>query len=435
MNRLTVPHPPSYWLAATETASCAGRAKYRIALYSHDTMGIGHMRRNLLIAQELARGQVPVIVLLIAGAREVNAFAIPPGVDYLSLPALHKTGNGHYQARHLDISLRELASLRSQSIAAALNAFNPDVLIVDKVPRGAVNELDAALASLAEKGRTRCVLGLRDVLDDAVTVRREWEETASDETLRAYYDSIWVYGDPVICDPRTEYAFPPDIAAKVRFTGYLDPRKRKRMTDGPGGINSLGELMAGPERLALCMVGGGQDGFQLVNSFARAVLPAGMIGVLVTGPFMPQEQQQQLRHFAARNPQLRVLSFVTDADLLLERASRIITMGGYNSVCEALAFDKATLIVPRVKPRFEQLIRAERLRDLGLLDVLHPADLTPQALSDWLALDLPARRPAREQLDLNGLTNLSTLLENVLMTPRTPAHSPRNEMRLHNVTC
>src|SRR5215831_4362720 len=78
--------------------------KPRIALYSHDTMGVGHMRRNLLIAAALARLRSPAVILLIAGAREVNAFGVPPGVDCLSLPALRKEGNGQYQARHLDLS-------------------------------------------------------------------------------------------------------------------------------------------------------------------------------------------------------------------------------------------------------------------------------------------------------------------------------------------
>ena len=66
----------------------------RVALYSHDTMGIGHMRRNLLIAQALAHGPQPVSILMVAGAREVSAFGLPPGVDCLTLPSLFKDDKG-----------------------------------------------------------------------------------------------------------------------------------------------------------------------------------------------------------------------------------------------------------------------------------------------------------------------------------------------------
>jgi predicted glycosyltransferase len=425
---------PSRDSGAIEIAPSAARGeKRRVALYSHDTMGIGHMRRNLLIAQGLANGSTPVVLLLIAGAREVNAFGVPEGADCLSLPALHKTGNGRYEARHLDISLSELAALRGQSIAAALKAFAPDVLIVDKVPRGAVNELDVVLENLAEKGRTRCVLGLRDVLDDASTVREEWRAAANDDVIRRYYDAIWVYGDPTICNPSSEYGFAPDIAAKVRFTGYLDQRQRTRLSEIDGGAEVHALLKDSPNRLALCMVGGGQDGGRLAEAFARAVLPPGMVGVILTGPFMPPEWQHRLRCRAAVNSRLKILPFVTDPDLLLERVDRVVSMGGYNSVCDVLSFDKPALVVPRVHPRLEQLIRAERLQDLGMLDVLHPADLNPQALSKWLARDLPPRRPARERIDLNGLGKLPSLLNSLLSAPNTRTRRPRDETRLHNV--
>jgi predicted glycosyltransferase len=164
----------------------------RVALYSHDTMGIGHMRRNLLVARAFSEGPSPPSVLLIAGAREVNAFGVPPGTDCLNLTALHKEGNGRYRARHLDMTLGEILDLRARSIAAALEVYSPDVFIVDKVPRGAGNELDQALESLRKGGRTRCVLGLRDVLDEPAVVRREWTEDGNAEFLRSCFDAIWV---------------------------------------------------------------------------------------------------------------------------------------------------------------------------------------------------------------------------------------------------
>jgi predicted glycosyltransferase len=409
--------------------------KLRIALYSHDTMGIGHMRRNLLIAETLARDLSPSVILLIAGAREVNAFDIPPGVDCLSLPALRKESNGEYQARHLDLPLDELIGLRAQSISAALEMFAPDVFLVDKVPRGAVNELDPALESLRQRRRTRCVLGLRDVLDEPAVVRREWREAASDEAVRDYYDAIWVYGDPTVYDPVVEYDFGPDVGAKVRYTGYLDRRQSTRFADSDGTAEFLARLNGSSGRLALCMVGGGQDGAQLAEAFSRADFPPDMRGLILTGPFMPPEAQQRLDRLAVANPRVHIIPFLADTRLLLERADRVITMGGYNTVCEVLSYDKAALVVPRVQPRQEQLIRAERLRDLGLLDLLHPENLNPRALTEWLARDLPPHPPARGRIDLNGLANLSCLLAELLDAPSWCGRCLRPERRLPHVVC
>jgi predicted glycosyltransferase len=350
-------------------------------------------------------------------------------VDCLSLPALQKEANGQYHARHLDLPLEDLIGLRARTIAAALEGFAPEVLIVDKVPRGAVGELDPALHALRRTGKTRCVLGLRDVLDDPATVRREWRDAGNDEAVRAYYDAIWVYGDPAVCDPAAEYGFPADVAARVRFTGYLDRRSRRDRGEDFDAALTVAAPGEQPGRLVLCMVGGGQDGAPLAEAFAHANFPPDMTGVILTGPFLPPRVRERLRAQAGTNPRLRILDFVTDPDLLLARADRVVTMGGYNSVCEVLAYEKPALVVPRVEPRREQLIRAERLRDLGLLDVLHPADLSPRALTRWLARDQGPPPRARDRIDLNGLETLSPLLAELLDAPpcgccRQPERSP-----------
>jgi predicted glycosyltransferase len=396
-------------------------------------MGLGHMRRNLLIAGALAGGPRPAVILLIAGAREVHACGVPAGVDCLSLPAIRKEGNGRYHARHLDLSLEDLIAVRARSIAGALEAFTPDVLIVDKVPRGAGNELDPALQALRRHGRTRCVLGLRDVLDDPATVRREWSEAANDAVIRDGYDAVWVYGDPAVYDPVAEYGFGPEVAGRVRYTGYLDQRQRARLRGLDGGEEVSARVAQWPSRLALCLVGGGEDGGPLAEVFAQAVFPPDMTGVILTGPFLPPAEREHLNRLAAANPRLRVLGFVTDTDLLLDRADRVVTMGGYNSVCEVLSYGKPALVVPRVRPRQEQLIRAERLRDLGLLDLLHPDHLSPRALTRWLSRDLGPAPRARDRIDLGGLENLPHLVAELLDAPgehrcplvRKPHHAVR----------
>lgn len=351
-------------------------ARCRVALYSHDTMGIGHIRRNLLIAQALGHSELRPITLLLAGAREASAFALPPDVDCVTLPALHKEGDGHYRSRSLGIPTAELVSLRAKTICAALEAFEPDVLIVDKAPRGALGEVDLALARLRVAGRTRVVLGLRDVLDEPAAVRREWLRLRNEDAIGRFYDAVWVYGDRRVYDLVREYGLSPAVAAKVRFTGYFDQRERMRFAQADG-IDPLQVLGLPPGRLVLCIVGGGQDGGRVAEAFAAAEMPPDTNAVILTGPNMPIRARRELYRRAARNPRLRVVEFLREPALLLDRADRVVAMGGYNTVWEVLSFEKRALIVPRVKPRREQWVRAERLRALGLVDVLHPADLTP----------------------------------------------------------
>jgi predicted glycosyltransferase len=165
------------------------------------------------------------------------------------------------------------------------------------------------------------------------------------------------------------------------------------------------------------MVGGGQDGERLAEAFAQAELPRGTNGVLITGPFMPATVQARLDRLAARQTRFRVCGFLAEPANLLKRADVVIAMGGYNTVSEILSFEKPSLIVPRVHPRQEQLIRCQRLRDLGLVDMLHPDQLRPQTLSRWLASEYFPRRSIRTCLDFHGLSRLPRLLDEVLAKP------------------
>jgi predicted glycosyltransferase len=371
------------------------------------------MRRNLLLAQALAAPPLEATVLLITGAGEATAFGMPPNVDCLTLPALRKDAKGGYHPRNLNIAFRELIELRARTIRTSLEAFKPDVFIVDKVPRGVGRELTMTLEYLRMYGRTRCVLGLRDILDEPEAVRREWLRDANEEAIARYYDAVWIYGDPQVYDAVQEYAFPPQLARKVSYTGYLDQRLR-HATESSNGDDLLARLDLPEGRLMLCMVGGGQDGARLAEAFSRAELPEDATGVILTGPYMPKAVQERLQRRAGRNPRLRVVSFVSDPSPLLNRAERVVAMGGYNTVGEILAFGRNALIVPRTTPRLEQWIRAERLSELGLVDTLHPDRLRPASISEYLFRDIEPRAQACEQVDMNGLSRLPGLLAELI---------------------
>ena len=402
-------NPEFVFTASVESRQNTRRC--RIVLYSHDTMGLGHMRRNLLIAQTLAKSTLKPTILMIAGARELGAYSLPTNVDCMVLPSYYKQIDGNYIPRHLDIENTELLHMRSNTMCSAIKSFSPDVFIVDNVARGALGELDKTLQFLRRQGHTRCILGLRDIQDQQSVSRTRYQ--LEEQAYLDYYDAIWIYGDPSVFDLVEECQYQPVIAAKVQYTGYLDQKLRFDALSEYQDNDELHALALPPGEFVLCMVGGGQDGEKLALAFIQAQWPKNTNGILICGPYMPTVTRNRLHQHCAGKPNLRVLDFVEEPAIFLNKADKVITMGGYNSICDVLSYRKKALVVPRVKPRMEQIIRAQKLNKLNLLDVMHPDEVSSENIINWIKNANGVQHLAANDINLNGLGTISTLIKQI----------------------
>ena len=164
-----------------------------------------------------------------------------------------------------------------------------------------------------------------------------------------------------------------------------------------------------PRPFVLGLVGGGQDGAAVADAFARTTFPRGHLGVLVTGPFLPDEDFEAVEKLAHDRDDLRVHRFVGDVPALVKASSATVSMGGYNSVCELMAARRPALVVPRVVPRLEQALRAEHLARRGLVDVLGADRLEPARLTAWLRDAVAGSRRSFTGVDLQGLERVPGL--------------------------
>jgi predicted glycosyltransferase len=378
----------------------------RIALYSQDTHGLGRLRRNIAIARALAADE-PRAILLISGAGEAAILGLPEGADTLGLPALEN--GGHPGARCLGIGTEGLVRLRAAALRNALQAFRPDVLIVDRLPAGVEGELQPSFDVLEQIG-TQLVLGLPDVLGDRARVMADWHASDAFDVVRRHYDRIWVYGDPYVFDPVAEHGLPRDLRRMVRYSGYLDGSQADPGAATRGrAIRAEHRLGDGP--LCVCLAGGTDDGVRLADAFVRAPLPAGTTGVVLTGPFMPPERLAALESAAGPRDDMRVIRVLPGADTLIWMADHVVAMGGYHATAEALAAGRRALIIPSAQERPDQLIRARRLRDLGAVDLLAAAELTPARLAAWVAAGVQPPNPLTGVIDTDGLGRLPMLLD------------------------
>jgi len=342
----------------------AGREK-RVLIYSHDSFGLGHLRRCRAIAHSIVEAYRDVSVLILSGSPIIGSFDFRSRVDFVRVPGMIKLRNGEYTSLALHIATEKTLAMRASIIRHTAEIFDPDLFIVDKEPLGLRGEVGETLKLLKQRD-TRIVLGLRDVMDEPEQLAPEWQRKNVAPALRDLYDEIWIYGLPQICDPLAGLGLPASIRRKAIYTGYL-PREVPSTPLTP----EIAALTAEP--FLLVTAGGGGDGDDMIDWVLRAYEECGDLplpALLAFGPFMHTDRQNEFRERAARLDTVQAITFDSRFEALVARAAGVVAMGGYNTFCEILSFDKRAVLVPRTKPRMEQFIRATRAENLGLVRML-----------------------------------------------------------------
>jgi len=380
----------------------AGRQSPRVLFYSHDTFGLGHLRRSRALASAITGADSRISAIILTGSPVAGRFTFPDRVDHIRLPGVTKNPDGSYASETLGLDIDETTELRAGLIKSAAVHFNPDILIVDKEPTGFRGELIPALDWLKNKRKAHIVLGLRDVLDEPEVLRAEWDRKGAVDAAERYYDEAWVYGLQSIYDPTAGLDFSSAFRSRIKYTGYL---RREGLEEG--------EIPDEP--YILITPGGGGDGAGMVNLVLSAYETDPSLkpnAKLVYGPFLSGEQRAEFEaRVAALEGRVQTTGFDSRIENLIAGAQGIVSMGGYNTFCEMLSFNKPAVIVPRTKPRLEQYIRAHRAEEMGLVRVLdeYRDGLTVDSMIDAIRAlpDQPAPSAAFVPGLLDGLDFVS----------------------------
>ena len=387
----------------------------RILIYSHDSFGLGHLRRCRTIAHALVDHREDVTVLIISGSPVAGSFGLRRRVDVMRIPGMKKLRSGNYAAMGLNVPFEKMVNLRGNIIRATAESFDPHVFLVDKEPLGLGGELAATLGDMHRRG-VRNVLGLRDVMDESHRLRREWARKNAMPALVNFYDSIIVYGLRDIHDPLDGVGAPPQVREKLHYTGYIWRTLEQ-------GLGSHDVTFAPGESFFLVTPGGGGDGGELVDWVIRAyehdpTIPERLL--IVFGPFMSQDLQVEFRNRAERLQKVHTITFDPHLETLMATCDGVIAMGGYNTFCEILSVDKPSILVPRTVPRMEQFIRVSKAAERGLVHMLPDDGIRdPIVMATAIRKLRTIPRPSEQHIPglLDGLSTIKALFDRWLNEP------------------
>ena len=385
-------HPVS---ATQEDSFRPSGSSPKIVLYSHDTFGMGNIRRTLLLSQDFITQYPGASILIITGSPMIHAFRIPTGIDYIKLPCLDRFAAEQYAPRYLSGCSEEVKQTREAILRESVLRFNPDLMVVDKRASGIDGELLPTLHALRENGRhTKLALGVRDILDEPERTRKILAGNGSFEVIDEFYDEVWIYGSKEIFDTAKEYAFPESIHRKTFYCGYL---KRPTVSTGRN---------EGPPRI-LITTGGGGDGSDIIQAYLTGLstLPRNIAlrTTVIFGPQMPEVCRTELLRRFDYLADVEFLEFEADITNRYAESDVVVSQAGYNTVCELLSFSRRAILVPRSEPVREQLIRARLMAERGFFECIEPQDLTPETLISKVLEALNSSSITSSTLKLDGL--------------------------------
>ena len=376
----------------------------KVLIYSHDSFGLGHLRRCRAIAHSLVDTYKGVSVLILSGSPIISRFDFKARVDFIRIPGVVKLRNGDYTSLGLHIELNQTLAIRASIIQHTAEIYAPDIFLVDKEPLGLRGEVAETLRLLKLRGTTN-ILGLRDVMDDSEALQAEWQRKQVVPALNKLYHEIWVYGSETIADPIQGIKLPKSTRNKMRYLGYLR-RQLPAKTYLPREYRNKPYLLITP--------GGGGDGVELVDWVVRAYesVPKSKLlpGLIVLGPFMPNDAQREFQNRIRKISNLKVKTFDSYLEVLIANAQGIVAMGGYNTFCEIISFDKKAVLVPREVPRLEQRIRADFAVKNKLVKMLDIKELDDTQMMVKALINLPKQSLPSDhgsECLLGGLENVN----------------------------
>jgi predicted glycosyltransferase len=350
----------------------------RVLIWVQHLLGIGHLSRAATLAKAMMSAGMDVVIA--SGGEAVPVIDVGDAV-LQQLPSARAT-DIFFKVLH-DSNDRQIdddwKNRRREATLDVYRNFAPNLLLTELFPYGRRQfrfELEPLLEE-AKRDGCKVVASVRDILVAPAKPERLEEMLAR---VKAWYDLTLVHGDPDLVPFERTFPHMPQIADKVRYTGYV--------VDSPedfGGDDGVEEI--------LISAGGGGVAEPLLRA-AMAARPLTKVANkrwrFLVGYNLSDEIFNDLRNHSCSR--VIVERARKDFPILLKRCKLSVSQGGYNTVMETLAAGARAVIAPYAGGlETEQTLRAEALQSRGALQLVREEDLSPEKLA--AAIDRTLNNP------------------------------------------
>lgn len=342
--------------------------KKKIIIHCQYVYGIGHFVRTIQLATTLVN---EFDVYILNGGQNIGQFPIDPRIQIINIPAIYKSEKlNKLIPIDNEYTLEQCFEKRKQIISETLERVVPDVIITEHFPFGFLFKEEAlSYISTAKtiNQNVKVVASVREVIENS---NGGPNDNISIEILNKEYNLLLIHGDENIININESFPLINKLKINHVHTGYI--------------VQHLESLPQKNEQYnILVSIGAGRLGSELlqkvINSY-NFIDKNKFKLTLFTGVF------QENKHLLDVRNDIELLEF--NRELYLSKLSScdlLISLGGYNSMIEALSLNKKLLVYNRefAANNLEQDIRIRTFKKLNLLDSFS-FEITPEQLANKL---------------------------------------------------
>ncbi len=376
---------------------------------------MGHLVRSTEIVRSLVKY---FQVYFICGGPEITGFEIPPQVELIRLPALWLE-DGEFTVGDNYQSVEEVKEIRKNLLISEVDRIKPDCLITEFFPFGR-HKLFFELIPLveyikAQSPQTKIICSLRDVIGKESD--QEEEETICN-LMNRYFDLLLFHSDPNFQSFSESFKRYKDIKSEIYHTGFVTQSPQVNIDD----IDQLwGEIKPETAKI-LVSIGGGRIGYELLETVIAAspilekITPH--IIKIFTGPFMPEEKLVKLKQAVGNQVNIHIASYTNQLLAYMRTADISLSLSGYNTTMNILSTGVRAILVPigHENQDKEQLVRTQKLQQLGIVDCLLPQELEAYHLAERMiaCLNKNTVLDISQNFDLQGAEKTAIFLKSFL---------------------
>lgn len=385
----------------------------RVMLYCQYLSGMGHLVRTTQFAKALCESFQPTVII---GGPKIEDFVPPEGVEIVYMPPLW-LDNGAFRVAD-GANVEAVKRARRETLIDLFDSTRPEIVITEFFPFGRHDllfELEPWMQHIRQTAPdTLVVSSLRDLIGKTVLDRQTGTIL---DLANAYFDAVLVHSDPQFMRFEEGFVGASRIDCPILHTGFIAeaPRTEPIACDNPFVLVSVGGGRIGGEVLDAALGAADILKDQLPHDFK-----------IFTGPFLPETDFKDLRARADRLDHVHLSRFTPNLLAHMQAADLSISLAGYNTTMNVLRADVPAILVPIGHYDFdcEQLIRAEKLDQLGVVDMLRQDAVTAENLAQRITKTL-ARKKSQTHFNLDGARDATLALQTLV--------SQRDMLALGNV--